>query len=138
MTGYVRGSLVDEDGAKELLRTAEQSLEVAERHDGEFPENVVLVVDDSHGVGAFGAGGRGTEAVTGAPADVLVGTLGKAFGVNGGYAVSTASVVRFLRETSPMYIYSNPITAGEAGRPSAPWRSWTRRRASVSWSGCAR
>ena len=24
------------------------------------------------------------------------------------------AVIRFLRETSPMYIYSNPITAGEA------------------------
>jgi glycine C-acetyltransferase len=48
------------------------------------------------------------------PVDVLVGTLGKAFGVNGGYVVSSAAVLRFLRETSPMYIYSNPITAGEA------------------------
>lgn len=31
MTGYVQGSLADEDGAEELVRTAEQSLEVAER-----------------------------------------------------------------------------------------------------------
>jgi glycine C-acetyltransferase len=73
-----------------------------------------VVVDDSHGVGALGAGGRGTEESTGARADVLVATLGKALGVNGGYVVSDAPVVAFLRETSPMYIYSNPITAGEA------------------------
>ncbi|TGB14732.1 TIM barrel protein [Streptomyces sp. MZ04] len=31
MTGYVRGTLTDEDGAAELLRTAEESVEVAQR-----------------------------------------------------------------------------------------------------------
>ena len=82
--------------------------------DDRFSENVVLVVDDSHGVGAFGETGRGTEEYTDARCDVLVGTLGKAFGVNGGYVASSAPLIRFLRETSPMYIYSNPITAGEA------------------------
>jgi glycine C-acetyltransferase len=90
-------------------------MEIARRHDDAYEENVVVVVDDSHGVGAFGATGRGVEEYTGSePVDVLVGTLGKAFGVNGGYVVSSGAVLRFLRETSPMYIYSNPITAGEA------------------------
>ncbi|HSG50287.1 MAG TPA: aminotransferase class I/II-fold pyridoxal phosphate-dependent enzyme [Longimicrobiales bacterium] len=84
-------------------------------YDEHFPENVVLVVDDSHGVGAFGETGRGTEEYTGCgPVDVLVGTLGKAFGVNGGYVTGSHALVRFLRESSPMYIYSNPITPGEA------------------------
>jgi glycine C-acetyltransferase len=90
-------------------------MSIAERYDERFAENVIVVVDDSHGVGAFGATGRGTEEYTSAPpADVLVGTLGKAFGVNGGYAASREAVVRFLRETAPMYIYSNPITPAEA------------------------
>ncbi len=85
------------------------------RYDAQYAEGVVLVVDDSHGVGAFGRTGRGTEEYTGAEGvDLLVGTLGKAFGVNGGYVASNPSVVRFLRESSPMYIYSNPITPGEA------------------------
>lgn len=85
------------------------------KYDEHYPENVVLVVDDSHGVGAFGETGRGTEEYTGCePVDVLVGTLGKAFGVNGGYVTGNESLVRFLRENSPMYIYSNPITPGEA------------------------
>lgn len=88
--------------------------ELCRRYDDRFAENVVLVVDDSHGVGAFGRTGRGTEEYTGAHCDVLVGTLGKAFGVNGGYVTADAAVIRFLRETSPMYIYSNPITVGEA------------------------
>jgi glycine C-acetyltransferase len=89
--------------------------EVCRAWDDRFEENVLLMVDDSHGVGAFGATGRGTEEYTGAPpADVLVATLGKALGVNGGYVVSSESVIRYLRETAPMYIYSNPITPGEA------------------------
>ena len=90
-------------------------MELARTYDERFPENVVVIVDDSHGVGAFGATGRGTEEYTGAPpCDVLVATLGKALGVNGGYVTSSDAVIRFLRETSPMYIYSNPITAAEA------------------------
>jgi len=88
---------------------------ICRKHDGAYEENVVLVVDDSHGVGGFGATGRGTEEYTSSPpVDVLVGTLGKAFGVNGGYVVSDAALIRYLRESSMMYIYSNPITVGEA------------------------
>ena len=85
------------------------------RYDAAFAENAILIVDDSHGVGAFGATGRGTEEHTGSgPADVLVATLGKAFGVNGGYIVADETVIRYLRETSPTYVYSNPITPAEA------------------------
>lgn len=88
--------------------------QVADKHDAEFAENVVVVVDDSHGVGAYGSTGRGTEEVTSGRADVLIGTLGKAFGVNGGYVVGSRVVTTYLRERGPMYIYSNPITPGEA------------------------
>lgn len=83
--------------------------------DSAFAENVIVVVDDSHGVGAFGVTGRGTEEYTNSgPADLLVATLGKAFGVNGGYVVAHETIIRYLRETSPFYIYSNPITPAEA------------------------
>lgn len=85
-----------------------------------FPENVVVIVDDSHGVGAYGATGRGTEEASGSgPADILVGTLGKAFGVNGGYVTGPRLLIDFLRETSPTYIYSNPITPAEAAAARA-------------------
>jgi glycine C-acetyltransferase len=88
---------------------------LAKKYDDRYPENVVVVVDDSHGVGAFGETGRGTEEHTGCePVDVLVGTLGKAFGVNGGYVTGSATLLSYLREKSPMYIYSNPITPAEA------------------------
>ena len=94
-------------------------MEVAAKHDASFAENVVVVVDDSHGVGAYGATGRGTEEITGSePVDVLIGTLGKAFGVNGGYLVGGEALVSYVRERGPMYVYSNPITAGEAAAAS--------------------
>lgn len=87
---------------------------IVNKYDPAFAENAILIVDDSHGVGAFGSTGRGTEEVTGARADLLVGTLGKAFGVNGGYVTGSETIIRYLRETSPFYIYSNPITPAEA------------------------
>ena len=90
-------------------------MELAQRHNERFPEDLAVVVDDSHGVGALGETGRGTEEHTGAsPADLLVATLGKALGVNGGYVVSSRPVIDYLRETSPLYVFSNPITVGEA------------------------
>jgi len=88
---------------------------LSKKYGGEFPENISLVVDDSHGIGAYGKTGRGTEEYTNAKGiDILVGTLGKAFGVNGGYVTSNHTVITYLRETAPMYIYSNPISPSEA------------------------
>ena len=93
---------------------------LSRRHDEAFEENVLLLVDDSHGVGAFGATGRGTEEFAGSGhVDLLIGTLGKAFGVNGGYVVGSGTIMDFLREESPFYIYSNPITPGEAAAAKA-------------------
>ena len=88
---------------------------LSQKYDQDFPENILLVVDDSHGIGAYGKTGRGTEEYTNARGvDVLVGTLGKAFGVNGGYVTSSQTIITYLRETAPMYIYSNPISPAEA------------------------
>jgi glycine C-acetyltransferase len=89
--------------------------ELSKKYDSEFEENIFLVVDDSHGVGAFGKTGRGTEEYTNADGvDILVSTLGKALGVNGGYMVSNATLVEYMREKAPFYIYSNPTTPPEA------------------------
>jgi len=95
-------------------------MEIAQRLDERFSENVVVIADDSHGIGGFGASGRGTEEVTKSPpVDILVATLGKAIGVNGGYVAASGAIIDYLRETSPFYIYSNPITAGEAAAAQA-------------------
>ncbi|MGH6991532.1 MAG: aminotransferase class I/II-fold pyridoxal phosphate-dependent enzyme, partial [Stellaceae bacterium] len=62
---------------------------------------------------------RGTEDVTGCRIDVLIGTLGKAFGVNGGYVAGGEAIIRYLREKAPFYVYSNPIAPGEAAAATA-------------------
>jgi len=118
LAGKAKRALIVTDGIFSMRgdhAPLDEIMEVAARHDHVYEENAVVLVDDSHGVGAFGRTGRGVEEFTGsAPADILVGTLGKAFGVNGGYVAASESIIGFLRESAPMYIYSNPITVGEA------------------------
>ena len=89
--------------------------DIAQKYDAEFEEGVITVVDDSHGIGAFGKTGRGVEEYTNAEGiDIVIATLGKALGVNGGYVATTSAIINYLRETAPFYIYSNPITPAEA------------------------
>ena len=114
--GQGKRALVVTDGIFSMrgsFAPLEEIVALARRYDDRYEENAIVVVDDSHGAGAFGETGRGTEEHTGAQADVLVATLGKALGVNGGYVVGTEKLTRYLRETAPTYIYSNPITSGE-------------------------
>lgn len=89
-------------------------VDICKKYDSKYEEGVITVVDDSHGVGSFGKTGRGTEEFTNTKVDILVATLGKALGVNGGYVVASSTIIDYLRETAPFYIYSNPITASEA------------------------
>jgi len=88
---------------------------LAKKYEGKFKEGIITVVDDSHGVGAYGKRGRGTPEVTGEDRiDIISATLGKGLGVDGGFIVSGEKVIEYLRETSPLYIYSNPISSGIA------------------------
>ncbi len=125
-SGKAKRALVVTDGIFSMRgdhAPLDEVMALCAKYDAGFEENAVCVVDDSHGVGAFGRTGRGVEEYTGAPkVDILVGTLGKAFGVNGGYVVGNAATIAFLRESSPMYIYSNPITVGEAEAARAALR----------------
>lgn len=118
LTNKCRRAIVVTDGVFSMRgdhARLDKIMRIAEQFDPLYAEGVIVVADDSHGVGAFGATGRGTEEVTQSPpVDLLVGTLGKAFGVNGGYVVASRTIVGYLRETSPFYIYSNPITPPEA------------------------
>lgn len=88
---------------------------VVDEYDSLYKEGVLLIVDDAHGVAGSGATGRGTEEVTGGQADVLVGTLGKGFGADGGYVVADQVVIDYLRESAATYIYSNNIPPSTAG-----------------------
>jgi len=87
---------------------------ICKQQEAGYEQGIITLVDDSHGVGAYGKTGRGTEEITQTKADVLIATLGKSFGINGGYVVSSAKVIDYLIETAPFYIFSNPITAAEA------------------------
>jgi 8-amino-7-oxononanoate synthase len=68
-----------------------------------------LLVDDAHGLGVIGPGGRGTAAHYGlAPAQVpiLMGTLGKAFGTFGAFVAGSESLVETLIQEARTYIYT--------------------------------
>ena len=87
-----------------------------------FSEGLVTIMDDSHGIGAFGARGRGVEDVTGAQADITVGTFGKAFGVNGGFVVAFEEVVEAVRQKADTYIYTNPLSVADCAAATAAVR----------------
>jgi glycine C-acetyltransferase len=87
--------------------------ELVERYQDRFPEGVITVMDDSHGIGAYGETGRGTEEHCAARADILVGTFGKAFGVNGGFIASSSELIEAVRQKADTYIYTNPLGAAD-------------------------
>ena len=80
---------------------------------GRFKEGVVTVMDDSHGIGAFGPRGRGTADHTGALPDIVIGTFGKAFGVNGGFIAASPMVIEAVRQKADTYIYTNPLSVAD-------------------------
>jgi len=86
---------------------------ILEPHRDRFAEGLITVVDDSHGIGAYGLTGRGTEEHAGAKADVVVGTFGKAFGVNGGFVATSPELVEAIRQKADTYIYTNPLSAAD-------------------------
>jgi glycine C-acetyltransferase len=84
------------------------------RHEHRFRDGVVTVMDDSHGIAAYGRTGRGTEEHCGARVDIFVGTFGKAFGVNGGFVAGSAELIEAVRQKSDTYIYTNPLGPADA------------------------
>jgi len=86
---------------------------ILEPHRNRFPDGVVTIVDDSHGIGAYGATGRGTEEICGESADIMVGTFGKAFGLNGGFVAASEAVVECVRQKADTYIYTNPLSVAD-------------------------
>jgi len=88
---------------------------VVDEYENEFEEGIITIVDDSHGVAGIGVLGKGCEEVCNAKADLLVATMGKGFGVDGGYVTGDKIFIDYLRESAATYIYSNPISPGTAG-----------------------
>jgi len=70
-----------------------------------------VVVDDAHGMGALGPGGRGVVAELGLEdeVDVVVGTLGKALGSYGAYACCSRSMAKWLVNSARTLIFSTAL-----------------------------
>jgi glycine C-acetyltransferase len=91
----------------------QELLRVTAAHEDRFRDGVITMMDDSHGIGAYGATGRGTEEYCDARVDILIGTFGKAFGVNGGFVAGSPELIEAVRQKADTYIYTNPLGAAD-------------------------
>ena len=65
-----------------------------------------LVTDEAHAIGVLGPCGRGLGAREGVTPDVLIGTLGKAFGSSGAFAAGAAAPIRLIENRARSYVFS--------------------------------
>jgi glycine C-acetyltransferase/8-amino-7-oxononanoate synthase len=110
-----RGALIVTDGVFSMDGDVAPLVDLAElagRYD------VRLVVDEAHGTGTMGPGGRGAVAATGVEdgVDVIVGTLGKALGAYGAYAACDQRMTKYLTNAARSFVFSTapppPAIAG--------------------------
>jgi glycine C-acetyltransferase len=107
-TAY-RRRLIVTDGVFSMdgdIAPLDQICELAEKHD------CLLMVDDAHGEGVLGEGGRGIVDHFGlhGRVDVEVGTLSKAFGVVGGLVAGKQSIIEWLRQRGRPFLFSSAMT----------------------------
>ena len=110
-TGY-RRALIISDGVFSMdgdIAPLPALVEVAEHY------NILLMVDDAHGEGVLGRGGRGIVDHFGlhGRVDVEVGTLSKAFGVVGGYVAGRREIVEWLRQRGRPFLFSSAVPAAD-------------------------
>jgi glycine C-acetyltransferase len=74
--------------------------------------NILFMVDDAHGEGVLGKGGRGIVDHFGlhGKVDVEVGTFSKAFGVVGGVVAGSAVIIEWLRQRGRPFLFSSAMT----------------------------
>jgi 8-amino-7-oxononanoate synthase len=92
----------------------------------------LVLLDDAHGTGALGAGGRGTAELLGVAdgVDVLLGTLGKALGSFGAFVAGSARLRELLVNTARSFIFSCALAPPQVAAARAslrvlrrePWR----------------
>jgi glycine C-acetyltransferase len=107
-TGYRRGLIVT-DGVFSMdgdIAPLDAICAAAEAH------GLLLMVDDAHGEGVLGTGGRGIVDHFGlhGRVHVEVGTLSKAFGVVGGMVAGRESIVAWLRQRGRPFLFSSAMT----------------------------
>jgi len=111
LPNYRRGLLVT-DGVFSMdgdVAPLDKLYEVAERY------GVMTMVDDAHGEGVLGKGGRGIVDHFGLHGkfDVEMGTLSKAFGVVGGVLAGKRKIVDYLRQKARPFLFSSAVPAAD-------------------------
>lgn len=83
-----------------------QLVEIADKY------GVLLMVDDAHGEGVIGKGGRGIvdHFNLHGRVDIEIGTMSKAFGVVGGVAAGKTEIIAWLRQRSRPFLFSSAMT----------------------------
>lgn len=83
--------------------------------------NATLMVDEAHGIGVFGRGGRGTCDHFGVTDDVdlIMGTFSKSFASLGGFIATDKVITNYLRHHSRSYIFTASITPASTAAASA-------------------
>ncbi|GFG75638.1 8-amino-7-oxononanoate synthase [Mycobacterium botniense] len=120
----VTDSVFSADGALAPLR---QLSDVCRRH------RAVLIVDEAHGLGVRGAGGRGLLqelGLVGAPDVVITATLSKALGSQGGVVLGPPAVREHFIDTARPLIFDTGLAPAAVGAAMAalrvlesePWR----------------
>ncbi len=104
--GKYRRALVITDGVFSMdgdLAPLDEIYEVTSRYD------IMLMVDDAHGEGVVGRGGRGIVDHFGlhGKVDIEVGTLSKAFGVVGGIVAGNARIIEWVRQRGRPFLFSS-------------------------------
>ncbi|HEY9089087.1 MAG TPA: glycine C-acetyltransferase [Anaerolineaceae bacterium] len=110
--GQYRRGLCITDGVFSMdgdIAPLDKIYEVTSRHD------VMLMVDDAHGEGVMGTGGRGIvdHFHLHGKVDVEIGTISKAFGVVGGLVAGRAVVVEWLRQRGRPFLFSSAVTPAD-------------------------
>lgn len=111
LSDYRRGMVIT-DGVFSMdgdVAPLDEIYEVAERH------GLMTMVDDAHGEGVLGHGGRGIvdHFDLHGKVDVEVGTFSKAFGVVGGVIAGKRVVVDYLKQKARPFLFSNAVTAAD-------------------------
>lgn len=83
--------------------------------------NATVMVDEAHGIGVFGEGGRGVCNHYGVQDDVdlIMGTFSKSFASLGGFIATDKEITNFLRHHSRSYIFTASITPGSVAAVNA-------------------
>ena len=74
--------------------------------------NAAVMIDEAHGIGVFGEGGRGVCHAQGVAQDVdlIMGTFSKSFASLGGFIATDKEITNYLRHHSRSYIFTASIT----------------------------